>query len=436
MHQDSPIPDMPPPADRLARWLGPPPGGREARLIAWCAILAALLMTGLSIHRGLHGQTFMGRPFGGDFGQFYAVARLLNDGHAPLLYSIPDQLNSYRRAVPEAPADYHLVFANAPVIAAVFRPLALLDYRQAFIVWLVISPLLFWLALHLLGLRPFDVPWLMAVSWVPFLFETWFGGQISVFGLLAFSLFFRLRQRGWLAAAGLSLALASYKPTLVLVPAVLLLCGRQWRTLAGFSAGAAGMLALSATVAGPAGLAGWIDALQFYGNMVSGEFEALRRYKYLDSGSFMHLLLGPGTRVARLAGLAVSAALLAALARAWWSASRLDARGRDLLWSATLAFTPVVNLYVPIYDAVLLIPGAVLAARHLEGPSWRWWLTALYLSPWITQSAAEFLRFQFFTLVLIGFGLWCLRRTRMPPHSPKPMVAPPGAGAHPTLGES
>ncbi|HRJ18436.1 MAG TPA: glycosyltransferase family 87 protein [Bryobacteraceae bacterium] len=424
---------MPPPADRLTRWLGPPPGAREARLIASCAILAALLMTGLSIHRGLQGQTFMGRPFGGDFGQFYAVGRILNDGQAARLYSIPDQLNSYRRAVPEAPGDYHLVFANAPVIAALFRPLALLDYRQAFIVWLVISPLLFGLALHLLGLRPYGVPWLLAVSWVPFLFETWFGGQIPVFGLLAFSLFFWLRQRGWLLAAGVALALASYKPTLVLVPAVMLLCGRQWRTLAGFSAGAAGMLALSAAVAGPNGLAGWFEALQFYGNMVSGQFEALRRYKYLDAGSFMHLLFGSGTRLATLAGLTVSAALLALLARAWWSAPRLDPRGQDLLWTATLALAPVVNLYVPIYDAVLLIPGAVLAARHLEGPSWRWWLTALYLSPWITQSAAEFLRFQFLTLVLIAFGWWCLRQAGIRPQS-APATQADVSGASPCAG--
>ena len=37
------------------------------------------------------------------------------------------------------------------------------------------------------------------------------------------------------------------------------------------------------------------------------------------------------------------------------------------------------------------------------------WLVLLYMVPWLTQSFAEFLRIQPFTLALAGFAWWTLR---------------------------
>jgi hypothetical protein len=84
------------------------------------------------------------------------------------------------------------------------------------------------------------------------------------------------------------------------------------------------------------------------------------------------------------------------------------------LWAATLTGALVSNIYTPIYDTILVGPAVALAAGVMlhrsarERESFAGWLVLLYLVPWVTQSFAEFLRFQPFTLALAGFACWTL----------------------------
>jgi hypothetical protein len=47
-------------------------------------------------------------------------------------------------------------------------------------------------------------------------------------------------------------------------------------------------------------------------------------------------------------------------------------------------------------------------------PRLRAWLLLLYMAAWITQSMAEFLHLQIFTLLLAGFGAWSLQMAYHP----------------------
>ena len=74
----------------------------------------------------------------------------------------------------------------------------------------------------------------------------------------------------------------------------------------------------------------------------------------------------------------------------------------------------MVNSYAPIYDSILVVSAVVLVAgaldkRNEDRQTFQAWLVALYIVPWITQSSAEFLHFQLFTIVLAGFAFWALR---------------------------
>ena len=75
--------------ETIQRIIGPLPGQREARAFSVFALIGGLIACGLSLYYGFRGETFMGRPMGSDFVQFYAAGKLLNQHQPALIYDIP-----------------------------------------------------------------------------------------------------------------------------------------------------------------------------------------------------------------------------------------------------------------------------------------------------------------------------------------------------------
>jgi hypothetical protein len=192
--------------------------------------------------------------------------------------------------------------SSIPYAGLIYRLFARLPYPWAYVGWLAFSLALYSAAVVLL-LRSVELSepqrrtgFLLAISSMPFLMESWIGGQISVLGFIAVTLFVFCRARNHRFFAGLALALALFKPTLIAIPVLMLFCGRRWRMLGGVVTGAA----------------------------------ALRRNKYVDVGSFFHLLLGNASTLAQVLAAVAALAALAILAMAWWQSSSWSAASRDL----------------------------------------------------------------------------------------------------------
>ena len=47
----------------------------------------------------------------------------------------------------------------------------------------------------------------------------------------------------------------------------------------------------------------WLDTLKFYGQLATGSAAALRRIKYVDIGSFFHLVFGNSSTLAQILGV-------------------------------------------------------------------------------------------------------------------------------------
>ena len=172
-----------------------------------------------------------------------------------------------------------LVFGHAPYVAYLFRPFAALPYAWAYIAWLAFSASLYLMSLFLL-FRSGNLPredrktgLLLAVSSVPFLLETWIGGQLSVVVFFAWALFFYFRHENRVFLAGIALSFGLFKPTLVVLPAVMLLIGRQWRILGGLAAGAFAFELASLRMVGLRGCRAWIDTLLFLARVNGGPGE-------------------------------------------------------------------------------------------------------------------------------------------------------------------
>lgn len=397
----------------LSHFLGPMPGRREAHALARLSLAAGVILCGISLALGFAGRTFLGRPLGGDFVEFYTIGRILNHYPPARIYDLELAINLQHAVLPTMPQTQMLVFGQAPFIASLFRPFALLPYAWAYVAWLGFSAALYLAALTLLfcavGLNAPDrrTGYLLALSMTPFLFETWIGGQMSVVVFFLWALFFSLRERDRKFAAGFVLALCLFKPTLVAIPALMLLVGRRWRVIGGFAAGSTVVAALSLATVGAAGCRAWIAALAMNGKTAAGAGVAWHLAKYVDMLAFSHLLLAHWPIAADLLAASCAVVALVWLGAAWRGA---DPTADRALWAATLCLTLVANAYVPIYDSILLVCAAALAAAvHRMSPGW---LLALYMLPWVTQSFAEFLHIQLFTLAIAGFGWWLLEGFR------------------------
>jgi alpha-1,2-mannosyltransferase len=391
------------------RWFGPMPGRREAHALAWMALAIGVILCAVAVLLGFEGRTFLGRPLGGDFVEFYTIGKILNSYAPARIYDLRLAIGLQHATLPSMPDTQMLVFGQAPYIATLFRPFALLPYAWAYVVWLGCSASLYIAGLAVLfrtvrlNAEDRKTGFLLALSSTPFLFETWIGGQMSVVVFFIWVLFFWCLQKEWRFLAGFVLALCLFKPTLIALPVLMLLIGRRWRVLGGFAAGGMAMALLSVATVGLDGCRAWLAALAMNGNRVGQSGEAWHLAKYVDILAFCHLLFANWPEVADLVAIAVAVIAMSWLGMAWWRSE-----GEDMpLWAATLCFTLVVNPYAPIYDAILMVTAVALVAstkKALAG-----WTLLLYMLPWVTQSFAEFLHLQLLTIALAGFGTWLLQ---------------------------
>ena len=391
------------------RWFGPMPRRREAHALAWIALAIGVILCAVAVVLGFEGRTFLGRPLGGDFVEFYTIGNILNHYAPARIYDLRLAIGLQHATLPSMPETQMLVFGQAPFVASLFRPFALLPYAWAYVAWLGFSAGLYASGLAILfrtvrlNTEDRKTGYLLALSSTPFLFETWIGGQMSVVVFFIWALFFWCLQKKWRFLAGFVLALCLFKPTLIALPLLMLLIGRRWRVLGGFAAGGMAMALLSVATVGLDGYRAWFQALAMNGNQVGGSGEAWHLAKYVDILAFCHLLFANWPEVADIVAIAVAIIAVSWLGIAWWRSEEGDMP----LWAATICFTLVVNPYAPIYDAILVVAAVALVVSTRQTPAG--WLLLLYLLPWVTQSFAEFLHLQLMTLALAGFGTWVLQ---------------------------
>jgi hypothetical protein len=400
-----------PSVQKWQRWLGPMPGRREAHAMAGVALVIGVILCGVSALLGFEGRAFQGRPPGGDFVEFYTIGNILNNYPPAQIYDLKLAVALQHATVPSMPETQMLVFGQAPFIASLFRPFAMLPYAWAYLAWLVFSAALYIAGLAVLfqtvrlNAEDRKTGFLLALSLTSFLLETWIGGQMSVVVFFIWVLFFWCLEKQWRFLAGCVLALCLFKPTLVALPALMLLAGRRWRVVGGLATGGIAMAALSVATVGLDGCLAWLRALPMFGNTVAATGQSWNRAKDAGIVAFFEQLLGNWTPVAVAAAILVAVAGTSWLGRAWWQS---EGRSEDgALWAATLCFTLVVSPYAPIYDTILVVVSVALVASQVPAL----WLLLLYMIPWVTQSFAEFLHLQLMTLALAGFGIWALLRS-------------------------
>jgi hypothetical protein len=408
-------------------WLGPWPNAREIQVACVSILLVCLFLTSLSVGYGFRGLPAFGHEVGGDFLQFYVAGSILNGHPHEQLYDLQLQHRLQHALRPRWRQDLVLVYAQAPWLAILFQPIAYLPYIWAYILWLAISAGLYIGGLVLIWPRgePFDrlrvTALLISVSFFPFAFECWFGGQLSVIGFFALALCIRCQQLERLFASGAALALCTYKPTLLLLVLPMLAAGRRLWTLLGFMAGVFILGWISVLTIGVSGCAGYIKTLRLYGQIATGDDGSIQQLvKYIDMNTSLRLLFGGPSPIAVAIFVVLGGTILVCLVAAWVRSDPENRVSENLLWAMTIAWTLVINAYVPIYDSILIVLSAVLMAGMLYGAKqgalsksnlqrFHISLMMLYLIAFVTQYLARLIRVQLITLNVTALGVMAFR---------------------------
>lgn len=365
--------------------------------------------------------------FGSDFAEFYIAGKILNQHGAAALYDLDLQTRLFHSLDP-GNRDSALWYVCAPYLAQVFRPLALLSYRVAYVAWMIVAVLIY--GIGVAALRPFltslPKPYrraglLLGLSFGPIALWSLVGGQIGVlaFAILAWCVHFDLSGRQ--LAAGATLALCSYKPTLLLLFGPFLLLRMNLRFLLGFAAGLSGLLAVSLLTSARA-LFDWFGLISTYGRFASqGSTPWPEAWPLLiDLNHFVRRI---DTSVPRLSVIIAAAAFIAAvvlLGRYWRRFDSATMDERQVTWAVTITSSLVANLYVTVYDSASIVTGALLTAVVIRPHRTEIMLlrgfyviiAAVYLTALIPAPVTGYLRVQLYTLALAALAVLQYRLLR------------------------
>lgn len=397
----------------------------HVRFMSALVVLLSLALTAFNFTTQQDNQTRFGPPLGADFAGFYTAGLMLHQYPATQLYNFELQDELYHQLLPRFDPDEKLPFVHPPFVAAAFYFIAWIPYPWVFGLWLMVSSGLYGAGLRFVWNTHENLPkedWpmvaLLAFSFEPFVMECWNGGQLSAVGFFCVSLAYSLLQRNRPIAAGLALGICLYKPTLLVLLFPMQLFARQYRVLLGFTISMLTLFTISLLLVGREGCIEYFDKLLGFAQTTSGTSLRLRSWKYVDLSSFLRLLTGPDQRSLQTAlWLALAGPAFAFLAWMWWRIDRLARTDIRLLWASTIAGTLIINLYVGVYDTILVVLSALIIADSFRqpagdkqpySPGFRYLLLALMVVPWFTQPLAKATNLQAYTIVLSAFTLYPL----------------------------
>jgi Glycosyltransferase family 87 len=302
----------------------------------WQIVL--LCMAGIVLNSWIACSIFLPHAWAGrnDFLGFYTGATLAGD---PNLYDRGSTADIHVKAVGETG---EIQFGRFPYYAWLLRPLALLPYRTAYLVWEILSASALVAFVVLWPSAPHRTRWCVAFWMLP-VFICFFNGQEDLFLLCWLGLAAWLLRKQKPLIAGMVLTLCASKFHLFTLVPLVVVAQRRWRMATGMLAGAGVLAAVSFAVAGPNWPAAYYAVLTHPGINTS-----------LEHMPNLHSLFGTGWL-----GVMLQIVTTAALAFGVYVAAKSTASFERAL-ALALAASILTAFHGYIHDGSLLLP-AILA---------------------------------------------------------------------------
>ena len=293
---------------------------------------------------------------GTDFLHFYTLGSLASLGRGDLLYNMQAQSELARGLVARA-TDIVYVPLYGPQVSLFFAPFARLPYGFSLTAWLVVNIVIYALCCFAVwktcpDLQTYRSTILILAIAFPGFFHLLAWGQTSGLALLCFTLAYLALRRDRTVLAGLAIGSLIFKPQLGLAAAVVFVCAREWKVVAGAVVAAFVQLAAAWAHYGTEVMRTYLRALQHVEDVLP--MLEPRLYQTHSLRAFWSLLL-PWPRVALGLYVLSAVAILVLAVRIWTSRSTLSVR-----FSALLFATVLVSPHLTVYDLVILAPAFLL----------------------------------------------------------------------------
>jgi len=407
---------------------------RRVKSLNGAAVLLALLfLAGIP----LFSSNFQPRddahagPYAGDFLQEYLGGYLILHGDRACFYD-----RDYAIALQHDPAVMGMGFDEQQFLPIIYPPFyyllavpfALLPFRLAALLWLLLMAAFFAATLFILRRahpqNPALLAWTLpaAIFFAP-LVENFVSSQKATLLLLILTTTYFLLDKRKPFWAGVVFGLLAFKPQLTLVIALAMLCKRQgWFVLGGLVTGSV-LLGLSLAI-GPEVCLQYLEVsrnMAEYINMSGFQHEKMHCWY----GFFKLLLAGSGLGVIQAATVVATLVTIAVLARLLRGPLSFGQPEFALQYSGLVVATILLSPHLLTYDlSVLLLPLILLTIFLLDRPSESGpegkrlavLLVLLYILCGISTTLAHHIRLQLTVPVMFVLlvGLW---RTRGVSHS-------------------
>lgn len=307
-----------------------------------------------------------------DFSAYYTGWSIARDGLGGQLYDFDLQTRYQQQILGGRSFSQGLLpYLNPPHATLPFIPLALLPLPAAFAVWTLCQVgLLVWLLRLLLRMAHDWEPlerWLLVsavVAFPPLLF-TFQLGAFSLLMLLCVLQYYWSLKQGRDRSAGLWLLLGTVKPQVLLLPGVLLISARRWRTLGTALLGGGILAALSGALLGWRSWAGFAAALRTV-NGYFGIFGIVPATMYNFKGTLALILGDEQGLLINQISLVALALVVALIMFLWHVPWRPDDPVFDLRMGFTILLGLLFNPHLHRQDGVLFIAPAVLFYMYLR----------------------------------------------------------------------
>ena len=101
-----------------------------------------------------------------------------------------------------------------------------------------------------------------------------------------------------------------------------------------------------------------------------GGHSTLQLWQFVDLNSFSSAAMGGRTRIGSAILIAAVGTIAAWLGYLLWKSKGSGTAGDLLAWAATLTWTLLINVYVPMYDGLLMVVCRCLTLSALQALEW------------------------------------------------------------------
>ena len=403
-----------------ARIFGPLLDLKGMNVVCW-TMFVTFLVVPLLVSLRVQFKTGSGsiRRFDSDFVYFYGIGHLLNEYPAVNLYDYNLQQKIFNQIYPAHEAFYG-PSPYPPYVALFFRPFARVSFESAYLLWMGIS-----LALYIAGiaatvkavfpreLLKISLIICFALAFYPFVFGTLLNGQLASVAVFSIGLAIFQERHSNPFCSGLALSLLAYKPTLLFLLLPMLLLTRRFKTLFGFMFGTVILMVVATAFTGIQIWPTYAHMLAQFGHSAGlRDQSALQLWKYIDFVSSSYAIPGGRSRAGVAILICLTSMIASGLVVLLWKSVAGGRSAQYLAWAATLTWTLMVNVYVPIYDSVLVTIAVILTLGALEDLEWSvatGWITFLSLLifavSWKTEVLAKSQGIQLLSIFLAALGL-------------------------------